>query len=471
MSETVALTINGKAWGSWSRPSIRRSIDRFSEVSFDAPFEWQRREFRETFRPFSYGPITVSVSGEPIFDGVMVSVDPGADEDSRTVSVSCYASPAKLERPLPASAWPIEFNGLTLQQIAERVCEPFGVVPRFDVDNTAQSENDAYRAYLGRLRRQRRVVSDLEDLERVQEMARRSEAFRRYDVGYEGEADVLAARVEAAKSQKRTKDVQRLQDLQRRRAQYDATVPASGGGAVEKQAVLDAFDAQIAAQRSKILTLPGPPMSLDTPFRRVALKPDQSAFDFLAKLAKQRNFVLTDSVGGELLFWRSIAPGAPRARFVEGQPPLISVSATFAPQDYFSEITGIAKTRSGKAGSRFTVANPFGADFIRPDVFSPDDTDSGDLEQAVRARMGRMFAGAASYTVTVPTWRDASGEIWRPNTTVTLNAPGAMVYRETEMVIRDVTFDVGDNDAQTATLSLVLPGAFSGEIPEVLPWD
>src|SRR5690606_21969599 len=118
------------------------------------------------------------------------------------------------------------------------------------------------------------------------------------------------------------------------------------------------------------------------------------------------------------------------------EPPLIRVTPNFSPQAMFSEMTAISKGRAGARSGAFTATNPH-LSVLRPSTFSPDDTDSPDLEAAARARIGRMIAAAARYEIEVPTWRDPSGALWRENTTVTLAAPGAMVYRETEMTIRD----------------------------------
>ena len=81
-----------------------------------------------------------------------------------------------------------------------------------------------------------------------------------------------------------------------------------------------------------------------------------------------------------------------------------------------------------------------------------------------------MFGNMASYTITVDTWLDSSGSLWAPNTMISLQAPGAMIYRPYSFLLRRVTFNQ-DASSRTATLNLVLPGAFGGEIPEVLPWD
>jgi len=45
-----------------------------------------------------------------------------------------------------------------------------------------------------------------------------------------------------------------------------------------------------------------------------------------------------------------------------------------------------------------------------------------------------------------------------------------MIYQPYTFVLRSVEFTRNEN-SQTATLELVIPGAFSGKIPGVLPWD
>ena len=75
-----------------------------------------------------------------------------------------------------------------------------------------------------------------------------------------------------------------------------------------------------------------------------------------------------------------------------------------------------------------------------------------DAPAAVRARLGRMFANAFSVSVELPTWRDPGGRLWKPNTTVRLKAPDAMIYTESEFLIRNVVLR-GNKDARTATIA------------------
>lgn len=343
--EGVTLVVDGREWHAWSAITITRKLDSFSTVEFEAPFEPERELFRQTFQPFSFKVVQLHVGDELVFTGRLVGVDPRISADSRTIQASCYALPAVLNDCVsPASAYPLELNGLHLRAIAETLCRPFSFDVRMDVDDGA-------------------------------------------------------------------------------------------------------------------------------PFRRVRPDPDQEIFQFLTDLAQQRGLVMTDDPDGALRFLHSASIGsiAPVAVLREGEPPLESVQASFSPQSYFSEITGLGKTRHGRAGARYTVPNPFLPTADRPHAFQLEDTDGPDVPAATRAKLGRMFGNVLAIDVEVPTWRDPQGALWKPNTLLRLLAPSAMVLRESTFEIREATFHQ-DAESLKATLNLVLPGAFSGEIPTELPW-
>lgn len=199
--------------------------------------------------------------------------------------------------------------------------------------------------------------------------------------------------------------------------------------------------------------------------------PDDRIGQFLAELARKRNKVVSSSREGALLFRQSVQAGSPVVRFVEGQQPAISVDTSFEPQSYYSEITGFSVARRGRIGARYTVRNQrLAGGPLRTLNFQLEDIEPADAPAAVQAKMGRMFGNMVSYVVHVPTWRDPSGALFSENTTATLEYPSAMVYQETELLVRDVVLKRSAN-SQTASLGLVLPGAFSGEQPDRMPWD
>lgn len=205
-------------------------------------------------------------------------------------------------------------------------------------------------------------------------------------------------------------------------------------------------------------------------FERVAIKPGQTILSFLSDLARFRNLVVSSTSTGKLIFQRSILSGQPVAVLRQGEAPLLSVSPEFKPREYYSHITGIEPTTVRNAGSQFTASNPQLQGVLRPYTFNVENTKKADVKEAVNAKLGRMFGNMAAYSISLPTWRDPRGNLWEPNTIVSLFAPDAMIYSDYKFIIRSVEFE-RTGDKELAVLNLVLPGAFSGTIPEALPWD
>lgn len=207
------------------------------------------------------------------------------------------------------------------------------------------------------------------------------------------------------------------------------------------------------------------------PFDKVRCGPEKKLQEFLVDLAKQRSLVLGNTVDGRLRIWQSVEPGNPVCEFEQGKLPLTTVEPEFRPQEYFSELTGFAAKKRGKVPAQSTEPNPWLRAPFRPHTFKLEDTERADAPEATRAKLGRMFAQMVTYTIPdIPTWRDPHGDLWQPNTTVTLEYPAAMIYRRTEFLIKTVKLKA-NKDATTATLELCLPGAFNGKVPSELPWQ
>lgn len=205
-------------------------------------------------------------------------------------------------------------------------------------------------------------------------------------------------------------------------------------------------------------------------FFDVSIGAAQAVMPFLAELAQQRGLVIGSNRAGDIVFRQSVRPGEPVAVLgSEHAGPVRSVTPQFRPQQYYSHITGTEPEIIGMPGGRVTIRNRR-LDAIRPYTFTVPDTQEDDLETATRAKIGRMFGDAASWTVELTTWRDPAGELWKPNTTVKLHWPSAMIYQPYEFLIRAVELRATANRRE-ASLELVLPGAYRGDIPEALPWD
>jgi prophage tail gpP-like protein/phage tail protein X len=340
----VALSVGGERFRFWDSVTITLSMDALDAIEFSAPFEIDNAKFREIFRPLSFQDLSITVGGRLLFTGTMLTPKPATDPESRTVSVTGYSKPGVLnDCTMPASSFPLEFNGLGLKEIAATVCAPFGLSVTFAADQ----------------------------------------------------------------------------------------------GAI---------------------------------FERVAIEPGAKVLQFLAGLARQRNLVISSTFAGGLLFQQSVNTGQPVARLEEGVSPLTSVTPQYKEQEYYSHVTGIQPATLGIGGSQFTVSNSRLKGVIRPFTFAADDTLGADAKGAVEAKTGRMFASVVSYSISVAGWRDPQGDLWVPNRTIKLLAPGAMIYNEYEFVIRSVNL-IKTSDSESATMVLVLPGSFEGKIPEAMPWD
>lgn len=344
-SVNIEYERNGARFEHWTEVELVRSLDGYSAVALSGPFDHERLEVRRAFAPLEFPRVTVKVGGELMLTGYVKHVAPDVLATIASVGVAAYSVAHELtEICADPALLPLEFNGLDLRQIADKLVTPaIGLASVFD---------------------------------------------------------------------------------------------GSPGGA----------------------------------FARVRSEPDSAIHQFLVDLARQRGFVLSDTPSGALWFRAEAPLGAPVAR-LKGQP-LVRVRPDFDPGHWFSTVTGRASRKAGKGGSKYSEFNPlYRAEHPRHHTLKLDDTESADVPKAAQAAIGRMIASVVRYTLDdLPTWRDPNGELWTPNTTVTLLAPEAMVYRETELVIRTVVLRQNP-EAETASLELVLPGTFGGELPRGLPWE
>ena len=205
-------------------------------------------------------------------------------------------------------------------------------------------------------------------------------------------------------------------------------------------------------------------------FGRVSLKQDQEVLPFLVGLAKQAKLVIGNTADGAVYITQSHSTGPVVATLEQGASPLESIMPAFKPQEYYSSVTAVVNYEVASLGGAYPEHNPRLQGVIRPHVFVAQDILTSKAQAAAEAKMGRMFANAASYDLEVNTWRDPSGALWEPNTFIKVYAPDAMIYEPYVFLVRRVRLNRTDKST-TAQINLVMPGAFSGTLPETLPWD
>lgn len=249
----------------------------------------------------------------------------------------------------------------------------------------------------------------------------------------------------------------------------DCTVPPSMyPGEYNNMTIQDIADPMADVYGVKIVYKDDP----GNPFTDVSYEPSESVLSFFLKLVQQRKMLFTNDEKGRLVFFKAKQEPAYMS-FKEGKPPLLSVSPKFNAQNFFSHITGHSKTDSEKDPLSYTWENQFQVKkgIIRHKTIMADDAEtSGDLEQAVKAYAGRMFADCVSYSLECDTHVNEEGNLFKKGMTVCVEAPGAMITRQTNFIARNVTLS-RTPAGKTARIELVLPGSFSEELPEVLPWE
>lgn len=209
------------------------------------------------------------------------------------------------------------------------------------------------------------------------------------------------------------------------------------------------------------------------PFKRVKIKRDDRVMPFLTNLAQDRQILIRSNPDGDLVLSTPPVESAPVAQLREGEYPLLKIESGFDAQRYYSHTTAVRATGRKRRGGQHTVRNERAveAGIVRPYTTTVRDIGKGELPKAAEALAGRMLAGSVAYVVTVAGWEDSAGATWEEGSTIELTAPSAFVPRPYNFQIRAVELQISEEGGTVAMLTLMLPGAFGGAAPTVLPWQ
>jgi len=206
-------------------------------------------------------------------------------------------------------------------------------------------------------------------------------------------------------------------------------------------------------------------------FDKVSIEPTEKILDFLVKLSKQRSLLFNNNADGDLVFF---APKKERVfmSFKEGKLPLLSLKPKFKAQDFFSHIIGFTKADADNDCDQYVYENKFltKKGITRCMTIIASDADPGSLEASVLSYAGRMFADCVSYDLECEDHINHDKKVFQKGMIVAVHAPGAMIKKETEFLARNIKLK-RTIKGKTTSMNLVLPGSYTGEIPEVLPWE
>lgn len=162
----ISVVVGGREFTGFTAYTLSLPSDSFDAFSFSSVWDPSREECRKAFGAFSYADCSVKMGGELVFSGTLLPANPSVSESSRTISVQGYPRCGVLgDSCLSPTAFPAEFRGLTVSQIARKCAEPFGIGVKIEGDEgapfgdgVALSPSETVLAFLSRLAKQRGLV-------------------------------------------------------------------------------------------------------------------------------------------------------------------------------------------------------------------------------------------------------------------------------------------------------------------------
>ncbi len=88
MSDEVSIKVGGQSISGWTGVTIEQAIDNCADAfSISAPFDPDRKDLRERFKPFGYQPCEVYIGDDLIITGRIEKVEPSQSETEQMITV------------------------------------------------------------------------------------------------------------------------------------------------------------------------------------------------------------------------------------------------------------------------------------------------------------------------------------------------------------------------------------------------
>lgn len=143
--DDFSIFIDGKLFGGFTGYTVKMSMDSLDVFSFVAPWDDADAKAKKALAPFTFKECAVYFNRKLLFMGRLLASAPEVNPDSRTINIQGYPLCGTLnDCDIPVSKYPPSYSGMTLQQIAEDICEPFGIKVNFSEDSGAPIEKVEY---------------------------------------------------------------------------------------------------------------------------------------------------------------------------------------------------------------------------------------------------------------------------------------------------------------------------------------
>lgn len=167
----MKLKIAGETFDFFNNVSVNLAFDSVgSTFSFNAVFDHTNQAHVNLFRPFTYRQVEIlSNNGDLLITGTMLNNTFTASAKPTLANISGYSRSGVLEDcPIPTSLYPLQFDGMSLSEIAQRLIKPFGI--GLVIDGTASSdsntvfdvqtasEGESIKSFLAKIASQKNII-------------------------------------------------------------------------------------------------------------------------------------------------------------------------------------------------------------------------------------------------------------------------------------------------------------------------
>lgn len=200
-------------------------------------------------------------------------------------------------------------------------------------------------------------------------------------------------------------------------------------------------------------------------FDRITAKPTETIFRHLVSLATQRGFLLSSTANGDLLFVDVNTTGASVGSLSENDVGVSEWRARFDGRKRFNTYKAIGQ--SPKSNSITATVTDEKVPRSRFLTIKTEDTTAGNVRKAAEWRRSKQLAEALSISLPVSSWYAPNGDLWTPNTLVTVVSETMFIPKGFTFLIKSVEYSYGTDYG--AVLSLVPPQVYTSEVIKE-PW-
>ena len=141
--DEIRLEIRGKVFEHWEGITISRALDQVVDsFAVSAPFDPDRAELRQAFRPFGYQKVKVYLGDDLLLTGYLDKVEHSLSATDRKVKLQGRSLAGQI---VDCSIdGPLEYNFKFLADLAISHCAPFGITVRWPNNRPIESARATY---------------------------------------------------------------------------------------------------------------------------------------------------------------------------------------------------------------------------------------------------------------------------------------------------------------------------------------